>query len=187
MYVWTYSTGTLAKNVWHTANPTSAGFQAAGNWYGVLTAILSIAGIVWGFLYSHAKATSRKRWYSVGLLLGGIGLITVSLAQSKALTVVAFILFGCSYFTIHNLPFTMLTSSLNGVNEGSYIGLFNIGICMPQIIASLLSFVIFHLTGKNQPVMLLIAGISMLIAAILVWRIHEGVKASKATKEAAVA
>lgn len=187
MYVWTYSTGTLAKNVWHTANPTSAGFQAAGNWYGVLTAILSIAGIVWGFLYSHAKATSRKRWYSAGLLLGGIGLITVSLAQSKALTIVAFILFGCSYFTIHTLPFTMLTSSLNGVNEGSYIGLFNIGICMPQIIASLLSFAIFPMTGKNQPAMLLIAGISMLIAAILVWRIHEGVKASKATAEDAVA
>ena len=45
MYVWTYATGTLAKNVWHTTDPTSAGFQAAGNWHRVLTAILSIAGI----------------------------------------------------------------------------------------------------------------------------------------------
>lgn len=175
MYVWTYATGTLAKNVWHTTDPTSAGFQAAGNWYGVLTAILSIAGICWGFLYSHAKTTTRKKWYATGLVLGGIGLVMVSLVHSQWLTVLAFILFGICYFTIHTLPFTLLTSSLNGENEGAYIGLFNIGICLPQIVASLLSFVIFPLVGHSQPMMMLIAGLSLFCAAIAVRGIHEGV------------
>ena len=175
MYVWTYATGTLAKNVWHTTDPTSAGFQAAGNWYGVLTAILSIAGICWGFLYSHAKTTTRKKWYATGLILGGIGLVMVSLVHSQWLTVLAFILFGICYFTIHTLPFTLLTSSLNGENEGAYIGLFNIGICLPQIVASLLSFVIFPLVGHSQPMMMLIAGLSLFCAAIAVRGVHEGV------------
>ena len=175
MYVWTYATGTLAKNVWHTTDPTSAGFQAAGNWYGVLTAILSIAGICWGFLYSHAKTTTRKKWYATGLVLGGIGLVMVSLVHSQWLTVLAFILFGICYFTIHTLPFTLLTSSLNGENEGAYIGLFNIGICLPQIVASLLSFVIFPLVGHSQPMMMLIAGLSLFCAAIAVRGVHEGV------------
>lgn len=175
MYVWTYTTGALAKNVWHTTNPTSAGFQAAGNWYGVLTAILSIAGICWGFLYSHAKTTTRKKWYATGLTLGGIGLIMVSMVHDKWLTVVAFILFGICYFTIHTLPFTLLTSSLNGQNEGAYIGLFNIGICLPQIVASLMSFLIFPLVGHSQPMMMLIAGISLFCAAIAVHGVHEGV------------
>lgn len=175
MYVWTYATGTLAKNVWHTTDPTSAGFQAAGNWYGVLTAILSIAGICWGFLYSHAKTTTRKKWYATGLILGGIGLVMVSLVHSQWLTVLAFILFGICYFTIHTLPFTLLTSSLNGENEGAYIGLFNIGICLPQIVASLLSFIIFPLVGHSQPMMMLIAGLSLFCAAIAVRGVHEGV------------
>lgn len=175
MYVWTYATGTLAKNVWHTTDPTSAGFQAAGNWYGVLTAILSIAGICWGFLYSHAKTTTRKKWYDTGLVLGGIGLVMVSLVHSQWLTVLVFILFGICYFTIHTLPFTLLTSSLNGENEGAYIGLFNIGICLPQIVASLLSFVIFPLVGHSQPMMMLIAGLSLFCAAIAVRGVHEGV------------
>lgn len=175
MYVWTYSTGTLAKNVWHSTNPTSAGFQAAGNWYGVLTAILSVAGICWGFLYSKSKSTDRKKWYALGLCLGGLGLLLVSFATNRSLTVIAFILFGISYFTIHTLPFTLLTSSLNGENEGAYMGLFNIGICLPQIIASLLSFVIFPLLGKNQPAMMMLAGISLLIGALCVCGIHEGV------------
>lgn len=175
MYVWTYATGTLAKNVWHTTDPTSASFQAAGNWYGVLTAILSIAGICWGFLYSHAKTTTRKKWYATGLILGGIGLVMVSLVHSQWLTVLAFILFGICYFTIHTLPFTLLTSSLNGENEGAYIGLFNIGICLPQIVASLLSFIIFPLVGHSQPMMMLIAGLSLFCAAIAVRGVHEGV------------
>ncbi|KRN58415.1 major facilitator superfamily transporter MFS 1 [Limosilactobacillus secaliphilus] len=180
MYVWTYTTGTLARNVWHTSNPTSAGFQAAGNWYGVLTAILSIAGICWGFLYGKTKSSSRKQWYALGLCLGGIGLVAVSFATSKWLTVAAFILFGISYFTIHTLPFTLFTSSLNGQNEGAYIGLFNIGICLPQIVASLLSFVLFPLTGKSQPTMMLIAGVSLLLAALCVRGIQEGVSVKKA-------
>ena len=183
MYVWTYATGTLAKNVWHTTDPTSAGFQAAGNWYGVLTAILSIAGICWGFLYSHAKTTTRKKWYATGLVLGGIGLVMVSLVHSQWLTVLAFILFGICYFTIHTLPFTLLTSSLNGENEGAYIGLFNIGICLPQIVASLLSFVIFPLVGHSQPMMMLIAGLSLLVGALVVPRIHEGVTVQKAAQQ----
>ena len=175
MYVWTYNTGTLAKNVWGTSDPTSAGFQAAGNWYGVLTAILSIAGICWGFLYSKSKANARKQWYALGLGLGSLGLILVSFAHNQMLTIIAFILFGIAYFTIHTIPFTLLTSSLNGENEGAYMGLFNIGICLPQIIASLLSFVIFPMTGKSQPMMMLIAGISLAIGALCVYHIHEGV------------
>ena len=91
------------------------------------------------------------------------------------LTIIAFILFGIAYFTIHTIPFTLLTSSLNGENEGAYMGLFNIGICLPQIIASLLSFVIFPMTGKSQPMMMLIAGISLAIGALCVHHIHEGV------------
>lgn len=60
MYGWTYTTGTLAKNVWHTTDVASAGYQAAGNWYGVLTAISSIAAIIWGLFLAKTKPGSRK-------------------------------------------------------------------------------------------------------------------------------
>ena len=126
-------------------------------------------------MYSKSKANARKQWYALGLGLGSLGLILVSFAHNQMLTIIAFILFGIAYFTIHTIPFTLLTSSLNGENEGAYMGLFNIGICLPQIIASLLSFVIFPMTGKSQPMMMLIAGISLAIGALCVHHIHEGV------------
>ena len=174
MYVWTYTTGTCARNIWHTSDVTSAGYQAAGNWYGILTAVYSIAGIVWGLIYAHAKAGSRKKWYTFGMIVGGLGLVWMTFVTTKTTSIIAMIMFGIGNFSINTIPFTLLTSSLNGKNEGAYLGLFNVGICVPQIVASLCSFFLFPLVGHNQPMMLLLGGISLLIGALAVQAIHEG-------------
>lgn len=180
MYVWTYTTGTCARNIWHTSDVTSAGYQAAGNWYGILTAVYSIAGIVWGLIYAHAKAGSRKKWYTFGMIVGGLGLIWMTFVTTKTTSIIAMIMFGIGNFSINTIPFTLLTSSLNGKNEGAYLGLFNVGICVPQIVASLCSFFLFPLVGHNQPMMLLLGGISLLIGALAVQAIHEGVAVKEA-------
>lgn len=180
MYVWTYTTGTCARNIWHTSDVTSAGYQAAGNWYGILTAVYSIAGIVWGLIYAHAKAGSRKKWYTFGMIVGGLGLIWMTFVTTKPTSIIAMIMFGIGNFSINTIPFTLLTSSLNGKNEGAYLGLFNVGICVPQIVASLCSFFLFPLVGHNQPMMLLLGGISLLIGALAVQAIHEGVTVKEA-------
>jgi len=180
MYVWTYTTGTCARNIWHTSDVTSAGYQAAGNWYGILTAVYSIAGIVWGLIYAHAKAGSRKKWYTFGLIVGGLGLVWMTFVTTKTTSIIAMIMFGIGNFSINTIPFTLLTSSLNGKNEGAFLGLFNVGICVPQIVASLCSFFLFPLVGHNQPMMLLLGGISLLIGALAVQAIHEGVTVKEA-------
>lgn len=180
MYVWTYTTGTCARNISHTSDVTSAGYQAAGNWYGILTAVYSIAGIVWGLIYAHAKAGSRKKWYTFGMIVGGLGLIWMTFVTTKTTSIIAMIMFGIGNFSINTIPFTLLTSSLNGKNEGAYLGLFNVGICVPQIVASLCSFFLFPLVGHNQPMMLLLGGISLLIGAFAVQAIHEGVTVKEA-------
>ncbi len=180
MYVWTYTTGTCARNIWHTSDVTSAGYQAAGNWYGILTAVYSIAGIIWGLIYAHAKAGSRKKWYTFGMIVGGLGLVWMTFVTTKTTSIIAMIMFGIGNFSINTIPFTLLTSSLNGKNEGAYLGLFNVGICVPQIVASLCSFFLFPLVGHNQPMMLLLGGISLLIGALAVQAIHEGVTVKEA-------
>ena len=180
MYVWTYTTGTCARNIWHTSDVTSAGYPAAGNWYGILTAVYSIAGIVWGLIYAHAKAGSRKKWYTFGMIVGGLGLVWMTFVTTKTTSIIAMIMFGIGNFSINTIPFTLLTSSLNGKNEGAYLGLFNVGICVPQIVASLCSFFLFPLVGHNQPMMLLLGGISLLIGALAVQAIHEGVTVKEA-------
>ncbi len=76
-------------------------------------------------------------------------------------------------------PFTILTNSLKGGNIGTYLGLFNCSICLPQIVAALLGGVIlsiFSTPGELAPVyiMMVVAGISLIIGACFVGIIKEG-------------
>ncbi|MGQ2375421.1 SLC45 family MFS transporter [Companilactobacillus zhachilii] len=174
MYTWTYATGAMANNIWHTTNPASAGFQAAGNWYGVMTAFYSVAALLWGLFYSKTKATKRKFWYSFGLFADAISIIIVSLTGNQWIALFAFALYGIGNFTINTLPFAMLTTSLDGQSNGSYLGLFNIAVCLPQIIGSLASFIIFPMVGNSQSMMMIIGFVAMVIGGFSVAIVHEG-------------
>ena len=67
----------------------------------------------------------------------------------------------------------MVTNALSGKHMGTYLGLFNGSICVPQMAASLLSFGLFPLLGSSQVNMMLITGISALLGAISVLFIKE--------------
>ncbi|WP_420897116.1 SLC45 family MFS transporter [Liquorilactobacillus hordei] len=173
-YLWTYATGAIAKNVWNTADTASAGYQAAGNWYGILTCIQSVVAVIWGFLIlSKTNPLKRKFWFRVGLVMGAIGFTGVFMIHDKYLLILPFCLIGISYLTMQTEAFSIFTSALDGKNEGAYMGLFNCGICLPQIIASIASFAIFPLINKSMPGMILVAGIAMLLGAIAVSVIKE--------------
>ena len=48
------------------------------------------------------------------------------------------------------LPFALLTNALSGKSLGSYMGLFNCTICLPQIVASLVGGVLFMTFGGKD-------------------------------------
>lgn len=173
LYLWTYSTGAISINVWHTSNASSAGYQAAGNWYGVLTCVQSIASVIWGMLVqARTKPEHRKFWYQFSLVAGAIGYISIFFIHDKYLLILPFCLIGITYITMNTQPFSLLTEALNGENEGSYLGLFNCSICLPQIVASVASFWLFPLVHEFMPAMFIIGGISLLLAAASVKIVH---------------
>ena len=52
---------------------------------------------------------------------------------------------------------------------GTYLGLFNCTICLPQIVAAVLGGQLLkHVAGGSQPMMLFIAGVLLLLAALSV-------------------
>ncbi|MED1201791.1 hypothetical protein [Heyndrickxia acidicola] len=52
------------------------------------------------------------------------------------------------------IPLSMVTNALSGENMGRYFGLFNGSICLPQIVASCLSFVLFLAIGASIPALI---------------------------------
>lgn len=172
-YLSTYAVGAIAKNVWVTTDASSAAYQAAGNWYGVMTAVQSVAAVVWSYVLAKVPNNHHKAGYSISLLLGAIGYTSIFFIHSQNALIFSFILIGIAWASMNTYPLTMVTNALSGKHMGTYLGLFNGSICVPQMVASLLSFGLFPLLGSSQVNMMLITGISALLGAIAVLFIKE--------------
>lgn len=172
-YLWTYSAGAIAENVWHTTNATSQGYQAAGNWYGVLAAVQSIAAVVWSYVLAKVPNKYHKVGYFSSLLLGALGFLSIFFVSNQYVLIVSYILVGIAWAGINTYPLTIVTNALSGNHMGTYLGLFNGSICLPQIVASLLSFGLFPLLGGHQANMFLAAGIVLALGAFSVLLIKE--------------
>lgn len=172
-YLWTYSAGAIAENVWHTTNATSQGYQAAGNWYGVLAAVQSIAAVVWSYVLAKVPNKYHKAGYFSSLLLGALGFLSIFFVSNQYVLIISYILVGIAWAGINTYPLTIVTNALSGNHMGTYLGLFNGSICLPQIVASLLSFGLFPLLGGHQANMFLAAGIVLALGAFSVLLIKE--------------
>lgn len=172
MYMWTYTNGTVAANCWgvdmFSADATAtSGYQEAGNWVGMLFAVQAIGSVVWAMVLPQIRR--RKLAYSLSLLLGGVGFVMAAFVMDKYLMFVPFLLIGCAWAAMLAMPFTFVTNALQGYGHmGAYLGLFNGTICVPQIIAAALGGVILALVGSVQAHMMIVAGVVLVIGALVV-------------------
>ncbi len=172
LYMWTYTNGGIADNVWGTTDVKSADYQIAGNWVGVLFAVQSIGSVVWAMILAQIK--NIKFGYSLSLVLGGLGFISTLFVKDQYLLFGSFLLIGCGWAAMLSMPFALLTNALSGSRSmGAYLGLFNCTICLPQIVASLVGGAILKLVGGGQIMMLVVAGVCLILGAICVPIIKE--------------
>lgn len=172
MYMWTYTNGTVAANCWGTTDVTSEGYQAAGNWVGILFAVQAIGSVVWAVVLPKFK--NRKKAYSLSLVLGGVGFVACAFIHDQYVLFVPFLLIGCAWAAMLAMPFTFVTNALQGYGHmGAYLGLFNGTICIPQIAAAAIGGVILSLVGSAQSSMMVVAGVSILLGSVAVFAIKE--------------
>lgn len=171
LYMWTYTNGGIAETVWTTTDTGSEAYQEAGNWVGVLFAVQAIGSVLWAIMIPQFK--SHKVAYSISLLLGGIGFILTMFITNQYWLFVPYLLIGCAWAAMLAMPFTILTNSLSGKNMGTYLGLFNCTICLPQICAAAIGGTLLVLLGSHQIYMLGLAGVLLVVGAAAVFIIKE--------------
>lgn len=166
--MWVYTTSAIAENVWHTlpTDSTSAAFNEAGNWVGIIFAAYSVCAAIFAvFMSKLANKFGRKSVYMWSLLLGGIGLISMVFIHDKYTLLFAMVGIGIAWSAILAMPYAILSAALPASKMGVYMGIFNATITIPQIAAGILGGVILAFVGGNAVMMLGVAGVSMLIAA----------------------
>lgn len=170
-------------------NSASKEYQDAGDWNGVLLAIQAIAAVLWSIVLASFR--KRKPAYALSLLIGAAGFISVFFITNQYALFVSYALMGCAWAAMLAMPFTILTNALSGNHIGTYLGLFNCTICIPQIVAAIcggwvLSCFAPAANGAPNTVwMLVCSGVLLVLGALAVGGIRETFGASKAMADPA--
>ena len=167
LYMWTYTNGAISDTVWGTTDVKSEGYQTAGNWVGILFAVQSVGSVLWALVIPKFK--NIKTAYVVSLLLGAIGFTSVFFIHDQYMLFVSVLLIGVAWAAMLAIPFTLLTNSLSGDHIGTYLGLFNGTICLPQIVAAACGGFLLKLVGGAQVNMFIVAGVLLVLGAVSVY------------------
>ncbi|MDR3612887.1 MAG: MFS transporter [Candidatus Obscuribacterales bacterium] len=173
--MWMFFGLTCAYHVFKAPNSQSELFDRGIEWTGWCFAIYSIVCFLVAFILPKlAQMTSRKTVHGCALALGGLSLIAVYFIQDPFVLQFTMIGVGIAWASVLSMPYAILSGAVPANRTGIYMGVFNFFIVIPEIIASVgfkdLVKTVFH----NDPVyVIVLGGVSLLIAALCVLRVHD--------------
>ncbi len=150
-------------------------FRKGGEWGGICFMVYSIVNFLVAFLLPKvAAATSRKFVHAAALICGGIGLLSTYLIHDQYILLFTMVGVGIAWASILSMPYAILSGSLPPARMGVYMGVFNFFIVIPEVIASLtFQPLVKYVFGNNPLYVVMLGGVSLLIAALLVLRVQD--------------
>ena len=124
------------------------------------------------FLFSFVliritKYTGPKLMHTLCLAIGAIGLLSIPLITGKYGLLISMTGIGIAWASILSMPYAILTPALPPDKLGVMMGIFNLFIVVPQVIASsLLGYVIALFFSGNPMSAMIIGGVCFAIASL---------------------
>ena len=179
--MWIYTTAAVTAVHYGTSDTTSAAYNAGADWVGVLFGVYNgVAALAAFAIPMLAKKTGRRGAHAINLVLGGLGLVGVFLIRDPALLWLPMIGVGFAWASILSMPYAILSGAVPGRKMGVYMGIFNIFIVVPQLLAAtLLGLILKHLFGGQAIWALVIGGASFFLAALCALFVREPAPLSK--------
>jgi maltose/moltooligosaccharide transporter len=187
--MWSLATPALTTHVFHAPAPVESTFNMAdenskalfmvaskeyndaadlvGSYMGMY-GLSSMAFALLLTLYAAKRSINRKYIHMLSLIAGGIGFISMYYIQEPSQLIYSFILIGISWGSILSMPYAMLSSAINPNKMGIYMGIFNMFIVIPQIIAATggLNYLYHIIFGADVINSMLLAGCSLIVAGL---------------------
>jgi len=165
--LWVYFSPAIAGSVFHAREGTLE-MEASGAWAGFCFAMYNAVCFLFSFvLIRVTKHTGPKLIHTLCLAIGAIGLLSITLMSGKYGLLLSMTCIGIAWSSILSMPYAMLTPALPPDKFGVMMGIFNLFIVIPQVIASsLLGYVIeLFFAGKPMNAMI-IGGVCFAIASV---------------------
>ena len=147
----------------------------ASNWVGILNAVYPIPACIAAiFMTNIANKFGNKIVYAVCLLFGAIGFCCLPLLHNQFALMIPMIGIGIAYAAILSMPYAILSKALDARRTGVFMGIFNFTITIPQIVIGALGGLILkYFFDMKTPMMLVLAGVFMFLAAVSVYFVKD--------------
>ncbi len=145
-------------------------YNKGADWVGVLMAVYNgFAAIMAFVIIGLAGKIGRKKAHAISLLVGGISLASFFIISDPNMLIIPELGIGLAWASILAMPYAILTGSLPQHKLGTYMGIFNFFIVIPQILAAtILGFFVKSLADGEAIYALILGGASLMVAAVLV-------------------
>lgn len=165
--LWIYGTPGVTAYHFGAVDAASAAYQDGADWWSLMGSVRNglAAAAALGFVVVAAKI-DRTRLHAVNLLLGAAGFAAMLLIRDPELLWVPQIGLGIAWASIVSLPYAILAGSVPPEKMGIYMGVFNIFIVVPQLLAAtLLGFLVTNIFGGAPIYAMVIAAVSFVAGA----------------------
>ena len=166
--MWIYGTPAVAEYHFAAPDPATRGYQDAADWWSLLGSVRNglAAAAALGFIVLAARI-DRRRLHAINLLLGAAGFASMLLIRDPDLLWVSMVGVGIAWASIVSLPYAILAGCVPPEKMGIYMGVFNIFIVVPQLLAAtVLGFLVTNLFGGAPIYAMVIAAVSFVLAAL---------------------
>ena len=146
-------------------------FQVAADSVGSNMGIYGLTSMLFALaltFYASKYSVNRKWVHLISLVAGGVGFMLMRFIPSPDYLWLCFALIGFAWGSILSMPYAMLSSTVDENKMGLMMGLFNMFIVIPQIIAALGGVnTLSKIFGDSPIAPMLLAGSSLVLAGLL--------------------
>jgi maltose/moltooligosaccharide transporter len=193
--MWTMSTPALTSHVFKAPAPdpsafdmavpaqaqafseANGAFQNAADLVGSYTGYYGLSSMAVALLlafYASRFVLNRRLVHFVSLLLGGAGFLSMAVVTQPVWLIGSFALVGVAWASILSMPYALLASVVEPKKMGVYMGIFNMFIVIPQIVAATLLGPVLRAFFGGEPIYaLIIAGGSLIVGALCLVFVRE--------------
>jgi maltose/moltooligosaccharide transporter len=173
--MWIYTTAAVTQVQFGATDTRSAAYNEGANWVGVLFAAYNLFAIVAAALIPWmTRRLGLRMSHLINLMLGGLGLMSFLVIRDPRWLLASMVGVGFAWASILSLPYALLSNTVPTKKMGVYMGIFNLFIVIPQLLAaSVLGFLLKTFFGNASINALLMGGISLLLAGLCMLRVKE--------------
>ena len=181
--IFLYFPTAIAHHTFGAATQASSVYTAGIQWAGLCLAIADGTCCLFSFLLAPlAVRLGRTVTHALCLSFGAMALVSLAFIDNPYWLFLPMVGLGIAKSSILTIPYAILSETLSVEKAGIYMGIFNIFTVIPQIVSALsLGWIITHVFNNNQLDVLVLGGVSMLVAAVFALRLETQLDPSEST------